>query len=168
LVNPAILIEIRQLDAGILFDLLKSMFSTIRAMSQTGPSDWPKVKIQLILKSLPCLLSLYKELLLQCQSSSSVANPLLHHHVHPTGFWREIKWFLQVSEEWGSPFREAIIKQLYQFLTVLFEILPNEQVYWAQYLLHLSQLMAELRGYELFWKRISYFWHNELNITLAE
>jgi hypothetical protein len=81
----------------------------------------------------------------------------------PNRLWRDLRWFMNNSDNASSEFQLVFIGKIYKFITVLYEAVPSYRLYWTEYLFTLSRarIKAEPSCGKTAWTQTAFYWHNQ-------
>jgi hypothetical protein len=77
-------------------------------------------------------------------------------------FWRDIDWLLKLAEYGPLAFKTEVASQVYKFITVLTELVPNNRQFWLQKLLYLAKQQMSIAGSPKGWQKAAMHWNDEL------
>lgn len=129
----------------------KSIFNHLRryklyvgSLVQTTGQHLSEKTGSILLIALSHVLTLYLELSVRsCPSHSSPAASPSPYDL-PNCLWRDLRWFLSLSQTYVKGFQEAIFSNIYKFLTVLMSCVPGHRIYWTEYLLEMAHSKEKL------------------------
>ncbi|PYI07376.1 casein kinase family protein [Aspergillus sclerotiicarbonarius CBS 121057] len=160
--------DLSDMRTDVLFNSLSKKLSEAGTKFQNhNLSD--QVSVDLLM-SFEKILAIYMVLLVRDRPSSMKKELVLGAYHLPNSLWRDLRWFMNVTEKALHPCRLAIIAKAYKFVTALYEMIPAYGIYWAEYLLALARSRKEIEpdcGKSV-WTQTTYYWQDRFNRLEAE
>jgi hypothetical protein len=144
-------------DRSCLYEKLYSCLRRIGITVEHPMTSWSESTGTALLQSQSELLSIYLVLLARDSKPRSCRAHDLKHR-----FWRDIQWLLKLAECGPVTFRTEIVGRIYQFMTVLAELVPNNRQFWLEKLLNLAKQQMSIAGSPKGWRKAALHWNDEV------
>lgn len=150
-------------STGDLFEILGSLLCNA---GQGTKTSWTKQQGKLLLTSLSEVMVIYIALLIRDRPSKTRSKFLMGAYHLPNRLWRDIRWYLCVSQYGPHWFQQEVTLTVYKYMGVLFEVIPMYQKYWTGFLSEIAHTQIALHeDHPYSWRDMWIYWKDRSNMS---